>query len=174
MEPLPRAPARGVERSEFAAIIGGWTLVAILFAAHNYISNAAEGRPVTLLQAAWWSAAEWYTWALLTPLVIRLVRRVRAGERWRPVTLAALAAGGLIIAALQVGLEYIADHLVVLLTGDPSVSVGVWLSGGGQRTSSTHVANLAHAVELALTRGRGGEAYFVCDDGERTGTADPT
>ena len=80
--------------------------------------------------AAWWSAAEWYTWALLTPLVIRLVRRVRAGERFRPRTLAALAAGGLIIAALQVGLEYVSDHLVVLLTGDPSVSVGVWLSGG--------------------------------------------
>ena len=135
VDPLPRARAPVVERSEFAAIAGGWTLVAVLFAAHNYISNAAEGRPVTLLQAAWWSAAEWYTWALLTPLVIQLVRRVRAGERLRPVTLAALAAGGLIIAALQVGLEYVADHLVVLLTGDPSVSVGVWLSGGVRRAA---------------------------------------
>jgi two-component system LytT family sensor kinase len=119
-----------ITRSEAIAILGGWTLVAVLFAAHNYISNAAEGRPIKLLQAVWWSAAEWYTWALLTPLVIWLVRRTRAGERLRPVTLAVLAAGGVVIAALQVALEYGADHLVVMLSGDPSVSVGVWLSGG--------------------------------------------
>lgn len=43
-----------------------------------------------------------------------------------------------------------------------------WLDAGRHRTSSTHVANLVHAVELALTRGRGGEAYFIADEGTRT------
>lgn len=43
-----------------------------------------------------------------------------------------------------------------------------WLDGGAARTSTTHVKNVAHAVSLALTHGRGGEAYFVADDGERT------
>jgi nucleoside-diphosphate-sugar epimerase len=43
-----------------------------------------------------------------------------------------------------------------------------WIDGGRQRTSTTHVANLVHALELALEKGRGGEAYFVADDGERT------
>lgn len=43
-----------------------------------------------------------------------------------------------------------------------------WFDGGRQRTSTTHVFNLVAALELALTRGRGGEAYFVCDDGTRT------
>lgn len=43
-----------------------------------------------------------------------------------------------------------------------------WLDGGRQQTSTTWVGNLAAAVELALTRGRGGEAYFVADDGTRT------
>lgn len=43
----------------------------------------------------------------------------------------------------------------------------VWLDGGRARTSTTHVANLAHASELALERGRGGEIYFVTD-GETT------
>jgi len=43
-----------------------------------------------------------------------------------------------------------------------------WIDGGRARTSTTHVANLVHAVELALERGRGGQAYFVADDGERT------
>lgn len=43
-----------------------------------------------------------------------------------------------------------------------------WIDGGRARTSTTHVANLVHALTLALHKGRGGEAYFVADDGERT------
>lgn len=43
-----------------------------------------------------------------------------------------------------------------------------WIDGGRALTSTTHVDNLVHAVELALERGRGGQAYFVADDGERT------
>lgn len=39
----------------------------------------------------------------------------------------------------------------------------VWLDGGRARTSTTHVANLVHAVELALEKGRGGQSYFVTD-----------
>ncbi len=44
----------------------------------------------------------------------------------------------------------------------------VWLDRGAHRTSSCHVANLVHAVELALTRGRGGQSYFIADEGTRT------
>lgn len=44
----------------------------------------------------------------------------------------------------------------------------VWIDGGRSRTSTTHVANLVHGVTLALERGRGGQAYFLADDGERT------
>lgn len=43
-----------------------------------------------------------------------------------------------------------------------------WIDGGNVRTSTTHVANLVHAVSLALGRGQGGRAYFIADDGERT------
>lgn len=42
-----------------------------------------------------------------------------------------------------------------------------WIGGGHYRTSTTHVANLVHAIELALTRGWGAQAYFVLDDGEQ-------
>lgn len=44
----------------------------------------------------------------------------------------------------------------------------MWIDGGKARTSSTHIANLVHAIELALTKGRAGQAYFVLDDGVRT------
>lgn len=43
-----------------------------------------------------------------------------------------------------------------------------WINGGRARTSTTHVANLVHALLLALERGEGGRAYFVADDGTRT------
>jgi len=43
-----------------------------------------------------------------------------------------------------------------------------WIDGGQQRTSTTHVHNLVAAVEAALTRGEGGRAYFIADEGTRT------
>ncbi len=39
----------------------------------------------------------------------------------------------------------------------------VWIDGGNYRTSTTHIANLCHAAELALERGGAGEVYFVSD-----------
>lgn len=39
-----------------------------------------------------------------------------------------------------------------------------WIDGGKARTSTTYIGNLVQAIELALTKGRGGEAYFVLDD----------
>ncbi len=44
----------------------------------------------------------------------------------------------------------------------------MWLDGGHMLTSSTHIDNLVHGVTLALTKGAGGEAYFVTDDENRT------
>jgi nucleoside-diphosphate-sugar epimerase len=44
----------------------------------------------------------------------------------------------------------------------------MWLDHGRARTSTTHVANIAHAVGLALRQGRGGQAYFITDDSTTT------
>jgi nucleoside-diphosphate-sugar epimerase len=43
-----------------------------------------------------------------------------------------------------------------------------WIDGGKQLTSTTHVYNVVHALELALTRGAPGRAYFVLDEGKRS------
>jgi nucleoside-diphosphate-sugar epimerase len=43
-----------------------------------------------------------------------------------------------------------------------------WIDNGDAKTSTTHITNLVHAIDLALTKGRGGEAYFILDDGVRT------
>lgn len=44
----------------------------------------------------------------------------------------------------------------------------VWIGGGRARVSTTHVHELVHAIECALTRGVGGHAYFVADDDDTT------
>lgn len=38
-----------------------------------------------------------------------------------------------------------------------------WINGGTYLTSTTHIANLCHGIELALARGRTGEVYFITD-----------
>jgi len=38
-----------------------------------------------------------------------------------------------------------------------------WIGGGRNRTSTTYIGNLSYAIDLALNKGRGGEAYFVLD-----------
>ncbi|ARN20649.1 NAD-dependent epimerase/dehydratase family protein [Piscinibacter gummiphilus] len=38
-----------------------------------------------------------------------------------------------------------------------------WIDGGRYRTSTTHVANLAHGIERALLAGVPGESYFITD-----------
>jgi hypothetical protein len=43
----------------------------------------------------------------------------------------------------------------------------MWVNHGRTQTSTTHIANLVHAIELALTKGRPGDPYFILDDGVR-------
>lgn len=43
-----------------------------------------------------------------------------------------------------------------------------WIDDGRHVTSTVHVANVVAGVEAALTRGRGGQAYFLADDERST------
>lgn len=43
-----------------------------------------------------------------------------------------------------------------------------WVGSGSQAMSTAHVDNVCHALELAVERGRGGEAYFVSDGTDTT------
>ncbi|EQA37315.1 3-beta hydroxysteroid dehydrogenase/isomerase family protein [Leptospira inadai serovar Lyme str. 10] len=44
----------------------------------------------------------------------------------------------------------------------------LWIDGGKAKTSTTYIQNLVDATELALTRGNGGEAYFITDNEDQT------
>jgi nucleoside-diphosphate-sugar epimerase len=43
-----------------------------------------------------------------------------------------------------------------------------WVDGGSQAMSTAHIDNVCHALELAVEKGRGGEAYFISDGTDST------
>jgi nucleoside-diphosphate-sugar epimerase len=49
-----------------------------------------------------------------------------------------------------------------------SAGMFMWIDQGRVRTSTTHIDNFVHAVRLALSHGRGGQAYFITDDSTTT------
>ncbi len=50
------------------------------------------------------------------------------------------------------------------LVGAVKAGQFAWISGGDYLTSTTHIANLCHGIELAISRGKGGEVYFLADE----------
>ncbi|WP_199175154.1 NAD(P)-dependent oxidoreductase [Acidovorax sp. 62] len=43
-----------------------------------------------------------------------------------------------------------------------------WVGGGSQAMSTAHVDNVCHALELAIEKGQGGQAYFISDGEDST------
>jgi two-component system, LytTR family, sensor kinase len=115
---------------EFAAVAVLWALVAVVFALHNYLTYLADGRPVPLSTALWWSVAEWLPWVVLTPGVLRMARANRPRRGMLVRTMLMLAAAGVAFAAAQVLLEYLLDRIAVLTSGNPGITVRVWLAHG--------------------------------------------
>jgi nucleoside-diphosphate-sugar epimerase len=58
--------------------------------------------------------------------------------------------------------------LLPLIVAMAKAGQWTWIGNGAARTSTTHIANLVHAIELALTKGVPGAAYFILDDGSVT------
>lgn len=73
-----------------AFVVVGWTLLALLFAAQLRIDASYSGRRLTGNQALILSLAGWYGWALVSPLVIWIARRL--GTRKRAIALHAVIA----------------------------------------------------------------------------------
>jgi two-component system, LytTR family, sensor kinase len=62
----------------------GWTALAVLFASSTSLTYLSTGRPANWSVTGARSLAEWWLWALLTPLVVWLARRFPVhGPRWK-------------------------------------------------------------------------------------------
>ena len=120
---------RGSAR-ELGVIAAAWGIIGIAFATHNYFTYVADGSPVRLTSVLWWSVAEWLPWVVLTPLILLVVRAFRPRRGALVKSVIVLAVAGLLFAAAQVLLEYAFDRVAVVVSGDPTISVRVWLSHG--------------------------------------------
>ncbi len=80
--------------------IGGWTFLALLFALQLRVDASYSGRSISGRQALVLSLAGWYGWALLSPLIIWIARRL--GTTRRAIALHVVIA--LVITFLKIGL----------------------------------------------------------------------
>ncbi len=58
--------------------------------------------------------------------------------------------------------------LLPAITAMAKAGKWTWINDGKAVTSTTNIANLVHAITIALTKGTGGEAYFILDEGTRS------
>ncbi|MGV3575868.1 MAG: NAD-dependent epimerase/dehydratase family protein [Devosia sp.] len=74
--------------------------------------------------------------------------------------------GGMDVVAVRPRFVWGRDDTTALpnLLGAVKSGQFAWISGGDYLTTTTHIANLCHGIELAIVRGKGGEVYFLGDD----------
>ncbi len=74
---LPRPPHAAAPRLWLVpAYLALWTLLGLFFASESYLAAQVAGRPIPWGAVLASSLPEWYVWAALAPLIVRLGRRV--------------------------------------------------------------------------------------------------
>ncbi len=77
-----------------------WTAIGLSFASQFYLSSSLSGRPISWGQAISYSLADWYVWALLSLVVLRIAKRFPIEQlRWSRHILVHLIASTLIALA---------------------------------------------------------------------------
>jgi two-component system, LytTR family, sensor kinase len=92
-----------------------WTGIGLAFAAQFYVSSVKAGQPISWQSAIVWSLGDWYVWALLSILVLKLARRFPLeGKQWA-VCLAIHLCGSLVTSVayifVRAGLATLQSHL---------------------------------------------------------------
>lgn len=89
-----------------------WTVLALFFTGRNIVLFISRGQPVDWARGILFEFIYWYLWAVFTPLVFWLARRLPV-ERSRSVrNIPLLILCGLVIAPLQVSIEIAVDLLL--------------------------------------------------------------
>jgi hypothetical protein len=84
---------------------GGWTALALFFAVSASLTYLSTGRPASWLLSIERSLSEWWLWALLTPLVVRLARRYPLDRPWPWRHAARHLAAGSVLAVVKTAAE---------------------------------------------------------------------
>ncbi|MFP2927029.1 sensor histidine kinase [Pyxidicoccus sp. 3LG] len=86
-------------------VLAGYTVLALVYGAQLSVYRASQGEPVSFGDTLLVGAIEWYGWAVLTPFILAVARRVRATGRSWPVQLALHLPPSLFFAAAHMALH---------------------------------------------------------------------
>src|SRR5438034_357294 len=104
------------------------TFLGLFFAAQMYFSAASFGHEVSWGQVLYWSFGDWYEWALLSPVIFWLCRRLRFERKSWLRSLAGHLSCGLLLAVVHAALCALAAIFQGRVTGKP-VTFGSSLHG---------------------------------------------
>ncbi len=97
-----------------------WTGIGILFAGSVYMDYEYQQNPITWLQAVLVSMADWYTWAVLSPMILWLGRRFRfSRNRWLK-RLLILIVLSLMFVILKITSESVFTKIITNMNTSPS------------------------------------------------------
>ncbi|MFY2563432.1 sensor histidine kinase [Corallococcus terminator] len=100
-----------------ALVLAGYTVLALLYGAQLFVYRASRGEPPNTGEALLTGAIVWYCWALLTPCILAVARRVAAtGKPW-PVQLVLHVPPGLLFAVLHLALVAGLRQLLLMADG---------------------------------------------------------
>jgi two-component system, LytTR family, sensor kinase len=92
-----------------------WTLVGLFFGTQAIIYSAYADAPVRVAQPLARALADWYLWALLAPLILRLGRRLPIGRRTWWYAVPAHFVASVVVAVLKIVARYAIGQAVPLL-----------------------------------------------------------
>jgi signal transduction histidine kinase len=112
---MMRDEARGARRRRvplWGVIFACWTVLALFFTGRNIALFISRGQQIDWARGVLFEIIYWYLWALFTPLVFWLARKLslERGRRARNIPLLILC--GLVVAPLQVSIEIAVDLLL--------------------------------------------------------------
>lgn len=96
-------------------VAGIWAVVAAFFAAENAANHVLRGRPIPWFDAVALEFVYWVPWALLTPVLLWLVRGYRLDRGWKERS--ALAGAGVPVAVVQSVAAVLLTYAAVVLAG---------------------------------------------------------
>ena len=100
-----------------ALVLAGYTVLALLYGAQLFVYRASRGEPSNTGEALLTGAIVWYCWAVLTPFILAVARRVAAtGKPW-PVQLVLHVLPGLFFAVLHLALVAVLRQFVQVPNG---------------------------------------------------------
>ncbi|WP_205525786.1 sensor histidine kinase [Pyxidicoccus trucidator] len=116
---VPEGSRAGVPRRWLGPVLvlAGYTVLALVYGAQHSVYRASRAEPSGFGESLLIGAIEWGGWALLTPLILAVARRVRATGRPWPVQLVLHVPPGLLFAVAHMALHALLRRLLLEPSG---------------------------------------------------------